>query len=81
MTLGNAYLLIGERRHRLSSWKTQEASGTPLLSSGGSNIQREIDDAGQTEGCRSNVQFLQALCDEGHVVWPMDQPSHINGGI
>lgn len=74
-------LLIGKRKHRLSSLKTQEASGTPLINSGGSNIQREEDGAGQTEGCRSSVQFLQPLCDEGHVAGPMDQSSYINGGI
>lgn len=43
---------------------TEVLGGIPLINSGGGHVQRKIDGAGQTEGCKSRVWFLKPLGDE-----------------
>lgn len=75
--------LLANRKEKTQAFLTDvsRGSGTSLIKLGGGNVQKEIDGEGQTEGCRSSVEFLQPLCNERHVVWPIDQYSCTNGGL
>lgn len=64
--------LLTNRKEKARVFFTEVLRGITLINSGGGNVQRKIDGAGQTEGCKSRVWFLKPLGMRNHHPWPLE---------